>query len=227
MSGRSKVVFPIQNDKRNLHLESHLYSVVSKILYAIFDCSCLFVHHDLLLPDKLNEVKVLWTEWLYYIFNYKDSMGMFECIRKIGKNILGCLIFMFFCVYSICVPRRIYSVLSLVKIIVESFVCLNQFWRHGSLKNGNPLQYSCLENPMDGGADGPQSMESQRVGQDWATSLHFICVPKRIYSVFPLVKIIVENFVCLNQFWRHDSLKNLEAILSLALILVFYFGQVI
>ena len=79
---------------------------------------------------------------------------MFECVQKVGKNILGCLIFMFFCVYSICVPRR-------------------------------------------------------------------------IYSVFPLVKVIVESFVCLNQFWRHDSLKNLEAILSLALILVFYFGQVI
>ena len=29
--------------------------------------------------------------------------------------------------------------------------------------NGNPLQYSCLENPMDRGA---QSMGSQRVGHD-------------------------------------------------------------
>ena len=29
--------------------------------------------------------------------------------------------------------------------------------------NGNPLQYSCLENPMDRGA---QSMESERVGHD-------------------------------------------------------------
>ena len=30
--------------------------------------------------------------------------------------------------------------------------------------NGNPLQYSCLENPMEGGAGGLQSMGSQRVG---------------------------------------------------------------
>ena len=29
--------------------------------------------------------------------------------------------------------------------------------------NGNPLQYSCLENPMEGGAGGLQSMGSQRV----------------------------------------------------------------
>ena len=37
--------------------------------------------------------------------------------------------------------------------------------------NGNPLQYSCLENPMDGGAwCRLLSMGSQRVGHDWATS---------------------------------------------------------
>ena len=33
--------------------------------------------------------------------------------------------------------------------------------------NGDPLQYSCLENPMDRGEPlGLQSMESQRVGHD-------------------------------------------------------------
>ena len=32
--------------------------------------------------------------------------------------------------------------------------------------NGNPLQYSCLENPMDSGAEAPLSMGSQRVGHD-------------------------------------------------------------
>ena len=35
---------------------------------------------------------------------------------------------------------------------------------------GNPLQYSCLENPMDRGAcGGLQSTGSQRVRHDWAT----------------------------------------------------------
>ena len=34
--------------------------------------------------------------------------------------------------------------------------------------HGNPLQYSCLENPMDKGACGPQSIGSQRVKQDWS-----------------------------------------------------------
>ena len=32
--------------------------------------------------------------------------------------------------------------------------------------NGNPLQYSCLENSMDRGACGLQSMGSQRVRHD-------------------------------------------------------------
>ena len=32
--------------------------------------------------------------------------------------------------------------------------------------NGTPLQYSCLENPMDGEAFRLQSMESLRVGHD-------------------------------------------------------------
>ena len=41
--------------------------------------------------------------------------------------------------------------------------------------NGNPLQYSCLENPMDGGAwCRLLSMGSQRVGHDGATSLHYM-----------------------------------------------------
>ena len=32
--------------------------------------------------------------------------------------------------------------------------------------NGNPLQYSCLENPMDRGPSGLQSLESERVEHD-------------------------------------------------------------
>ena len=34
--------------------------------------------------------------------------------------------------------------------------------------HGNPLQYSCLENPMDRGVWWLQSMGSQRVGHDWS-----------------------------------------------------------
>ena len=37
--------------------------------------------------------------------------------------------------------------------------------------NGNPLQYSCLENSMNGGAWWAKSMGSQIVRHNWATSL--------------------------------------------------------
>ena len=36
--------------------------------------------------------------------------------------------------------------------------------------HGNPLQYSCLENPMDRGACGLQSMLLQRIRHDWVTN---------------------------------------------------------
>ena len=39
--------------------------------------------------------------------------------------------------------------------------------------NGKPLQYSCLENTMEGEHGRLQSMESQRVGHDWATLLTY------------------------------------------------------
>ena len=35
-------------------------------------------------------------------------------------------------------------------------------------EHGNPLQCSCLENPMDRGAWWVQSIASQRIGQDWS-----------------------------------------------------------
>ena len=38
--------------------------------------------------------------------------------------------------------------------------------RSPGVGNGNPLQYSCLENPMDNEPGGLQSMVLQRVGHD-------------------------------------------------------------
>ena len=57
--------------------------------------------------------------------------------------------------------------------------------------NGNPLQYSCLENPMEGGAwCRLLSVGSQRVRHDWVTSLsqyiliypwvYYMCISKHI-----------------------------------------------
>ena len=48
---------------------------------------------------------------------------------------------------------------------------------------GNPLQYSCLENPMDRGACGLQFMGLQRVRHDWATN------PFTLYHLLPLYSL--------------------------------------
>ena len=45
--------------------------------------------------------------------------------------------------------------------------------------NGNPLQYSCLENPINRGEPGGlQSMGLQRVRHDWATFTHSLTADK-------------------------------------------------
>ena len=56
-------------------------------------------------------------------------------------------------------------------LIVSSFMVLNSFTVIPGEGNGNPLQYSCLENPMDGGAWWATVHGLQRVGYNWATSL--------------------------------------------------------
>ena len=43
--------------------------------------------------------------------------------------------------------------------------------RYSEKGNGYPLQYFCLENSMDKGADGLQSMGPQRVGHSWVTNI--------------------------------------------------------
>ena len=65
----------------------------------------------------------------------------------------------------------------------ETFVLfsfLSSFFKSSSISdgkgNGNPLEYSCLENPMDGGPGGLQSLWLWRVGHDWAMSLSLSCL---------------------------------------------------
>ena len=58
------------------------------------------------------------------------------------------------------------------------FVLPSVFYFRGPVRclgegNRTPLQYSCLENTMVGAAWWLQSMESQSVGLDWATSVSF------------------------------------------------------
>ena len=53
---------------------------------------------------------------------------------------------------------------------VETLDSIPESERSPGEGNGNPLQYSCLENSMDKGPCGLQSIESQRVRHDWVTN---------------------------------------------------------
>ena len=55
--------------------------------------------------------------------------------------------------------------------------------------NGNPLRYSCLENPMDSGR--LQSTGSQRVGHDWVTSLSLFTLT---FVSYGFMNITCKNF---------------------------------
>ena len=66
--------------------------------------------------------------------------------------------------------------------------------------NGNPFQYSCLEKPMDQGACGLQSTGSQRVGHDWATSLHFTSLHFRLERASQVTQL-VKNMPAMWESW--------------------------
>ena len=71
-------------------------------------------------------------------------------------------------------PRKLNRIYSLCSSSDGKRICLQcrrsgfdpWFGKTPGKGNGNPLQYSCLENFMDRGACGLQSMGSQRVRQD-------------------------------------------------------------
>ena len=94
------------------------------------------------------------------------------------------------------------------QVMVESS---DEMWPTGE-GNGKPLQYSCLENPMNSmkrqkdrtGRPGVlQSMGSQRVGHDWATELNWTGQSK---TVRPFRKYFYNNPY--NRLWWFDCGGN-------------------
>ena len=55
--------------------------------------------------------------------------------------------------------------------------------------HGNPLQYSCLKNPMDGGAWRATVHGSQRVGHDWRNlpRMHALCIVLNAFLILRTV----------------------------------------
>ena len=53
-----------------------------------------------------------------------------------------------------------------LQIVIAAIKLKDAYSLEGAEGNGTPLQYSCLENPMDGGAWWAAVMGSLRVGHD-------------------------------------------------------------
>ena len=64
-----------------------------------------------------------------------------------------------------------YHYISYVSLTFENYFPPKFLGRSLWEGNGNPVQYSCLENPMEGGSWLATVHGSQRVGHDWITSL--------------------------------------------------------
>ena len=59
-------------------------------------------------------------------------------------------------------------------------------------ENGNPLQYSCLENPVDSGAWWAATMGSHRVGHNWSdlACMHALEKERATHSSIPAWRIL-------------------------------------
>ena len=110
----------------------------------------------------VNFIDLCFKESAFYIIDFLCGFPVFNIIKFLCLSLL----FPFACFgipwclrwLSVCPQcRRPGSILRLGKSPGEG--------------NGNPLQYSCLGNPRAEEPGGLQSMGSQRVRHDWATSL--------------------------------------------------------
>ena len=89
--------------------------------------------------------------------------------------------------------------------------------------HGNPLQYSCLENPMDSGAWQEQSIVSQRVGHNWS---NWACLFPRVMLFFPyqrntsyLVATVYNVWVCVLSLF-HLQTVMVQYSISQAIVLL-------
>ena len=88
--------------------------------------------------------------------------------------------------------------------------------------NGNPLQYSCLENSMDRGACGLQSMVSQRVGHKWAIFTSHIYIygkesekEYRLYINKKYAKVYIYIYIYIYVLFQYLSVISYYKILSI------------
>ena len=87
--------------------------------------------------------------------------------------------------------------------------------------NGNPLQYSCLKIPWTEEPGGLQSIGSQRVGLNWATSLHFTSL-HFTSSVAPFLNTVSVSEASIYEFWE-DTVQFIKHIIQKTNIFFLFF----
>ena len=74
--------------------------------------------------------------------------------------------------------------------------------------NGNPFQYSCLENPMDRGAWWATVQGSQRIRHDWGTNTHM-----KFINMKSVITYLKKENSKLHLYYEHMIVYDLYKIL--------------
>ena len=100
----------------------------------------------------------------------------------------------------LCIYKWVFQVALVVKNLsanegdVKEAGSIPELGRSPGEGNGNPLQHSCLENPMDRGTGGLHSMGSHRVRHDWS---NLACTHTYIYfHKYMCLYIYILNLAC-------------------------------
>ena len=81
--------------------------------------------------------------------------------------------------------------------------------------HGNPLQYSCLGNPLDKESGRLQSMGSQRVGHNWAHTRRHIVINFKISRIkAKFLSVIYRKDSSLRQFLSRNDHLTLEFLIT-------------
>ena len=118
--------------------------------------------------------------WIWTLNKLKSFQNMyFEVIKQVTWNVI---------------KQLTKQVTQNVLIVMYKLLTRKSSKENGE-GNDNPLQYSCLENPMDGGAWWATIPGgSQRVGHDWVTSLSFLSKKIQTFCLQMLIPIFLNHF---------------------------------
>ena len=146
-------------------------------------CLCFSTHCLGLSSLSCQDAIVFWFHGCYH------HLQWFRSPRRTNLSLLPPFHFYLPCINEARCHDLSFLIFSLKPALsLSSFTLLKRLFSSALLSaigegNGNPLQDSCLENPMDGGAWWATVHGSQRVGHDWVTSLSLSAI-RMVSSVY-------------------------------------------